>query len=244
MKLLENLYLVGSGKIGLTHPFDCNIYLIDGESELVLIDSGAGKDVDNLLSNIEQEGFSKKKIGKILLTHHHADHSGGCSELKHKTSASVFLHENGAGFVERGNEEEMGLKIAKRSGFYSNEYKFNPFKVDYRLKDGEVISAGKWYLKAIHLPGHSKDSICFYLEHPLYSALFSGDTVLFDGKIGILNREGSSLDDYRRYFHKIENLHFDALLTGHSLFVLKGGKEHVKKAAQALNKLPPPPNFI
>jgi len=244
MKLLENLYLVGSGKIGLTHPFDCNIYLIDGISELVLIDSGAGEDVNALLSNIEREGFTARKISKILLTHHHADHSGGCKELKCKTSASVFLHENGVDFVERGNEKEMGLVIAKRSGFYSTEYKFNPFKVDYRLKDSEVISVGKWKVKAIHVPGHSKDSTCFYMEHPLYRALFSGDAVLFDGKIGILNRDGSSLEDYRIYFHKIVSLHFDALLPGHSLFVLKGGKEHIKKAAEALEKLPPPPNFI
>lgn len=244
MQILENVYLVGSGKIGLSHPFDCHIYLIDGDGELALIDSGAGVDVELVLSNIEKDGFDPQRITRILLTHHHADHSGGSRKIKQATSARVCIHREGAPFVEDGDEKKMGLAVAKRSGLYSPGYTFPPCEVDSLIEDKEVISVGKSKLTAIHTPGHSKDSLCFYMEDDDCRALFSGDVVFFEGKIGLLNRSGSNLEDYRENFSKIASLSFDALLPGHNLFVLRGGMQHVETAALALQQLSPPPNFI
>ena len=76
MKILDDVYLVGSGQMGVSHPFDCHVYLIDGGDELALVDSGAGVEVKLLLANLRRDGLDREKIGKILLTHHHADHSG------------------------------------------------------------------------------------------------------------------------------------------------------------------------
>jgi len=241
---MDNVYLVGSGQIGLSHAFDCHVYLIDGEGELALIDSGAGVDVDLILSNIEKDGFDPEKIEKIIMTHHHADHSGGCKKIKDITPARVYIHQDGAEFVEEGNEEKMGLVVAKKSGLYSPGYTFIPFKVDCRIKDSQVISVGKLKLKAFHTPGHSKDSTCFYVDDELCKMIFTGDVVLFEGKIGLLNRSGSNLDDYRKNFPKIASLDFDALLPGHGVFVIKGGRQYIEKASLALKKLSPPPNFI
>jgi len=244
MRIMDNVYLVGSGQIGLSHPFDCHIYLIDGEDELALIDSGAGVDVGLVLSNIEKDGLKPERIKKIILTHHHADHSGGCKKIKDMTPARVYIHQDGAELVEEGKEEEMGLVVAKKSGLYSPGYTFNPFKVDCRIEDDQIISVGRLNLKAIHTPGHSKDSTCFYMDDGSCKILFSGDVVLFKGEIGLLNLPGSSLKDYRKNFSKVASLSFDALLPGHGVFVLKEGKQHVEKASLALRKLSPPPNFI
>ena len=244
MKIMDNVYLVGSGQIGLSHPFDCHIYLIDGEDELALIDTGAGVDVDLVLSNIEKDGLNPERIEKIIITHHHADHSGGCKRIKDITSARVYMHQDGAEFVEEGNEEKMGLVVAKRSGLYSSGYTFTPFKVDCRIEDGQIITVGKLKLRAVHTPGHSKDSTCFYMDGGSRRMLFSGDVVLFEGKIGLLNRSGSNLEDYRKNFQKIASLPCDALLPGHGLFVIKEGRQYIEKASLALKKLSPPANFI
>ncbi|MBC7189757.1 MBL fold metallo-hydrolase [Candidatus Aerophobetes bacterium] len=244
MKILKNVYLIGSGQIGLSHPFDCHIYLIDGGEELALVDAGAGEDVDKLLFNIKKEGFNPEKITKIILTHHHADHSGGCKKLKDITSAKVYLHKEGRKIVEEGDEEKMGLVIAKRSGLYSPQYIFAPFRVDVELEDESIIKIGKLSLKAFHTPGHSKDSVCFLMDNGEQKMLFSGDVVFFEGKIGLLNLAGSSLEDYRESFPKIASLEIDALFPGHGVFTVRDGKKHLDKAYISLKKLSPPPNFI
>ena len=43
MQLAERIHLVGSGSFGfdLTDPYDCHAYLVDGGSELALVDVGA-----------------------------------------------------------------------------------------------------------------------------------------------------------------------------------------------------------
>lgn len=244
MRIMTSVYLVGSGHIGLSHPFDCHIYLIDGGGELALVDSGAGVDVDLVLSNIEKHGFKPERIEKVIITHHHVDHSGGCKRIKDITSARLYIHQDGAEFVEEGNEEKMGLAVAKKSGLYPPGYTFTPFKVDCMIEDSQVIPVGKLKLKAFHIAGHSRDSTCFYMDDGSCRMLFSGDVVLFDGKIGLLNRPGSSLETYRQNFPKLACLDIDALLPGHGVFVIKGGRQHIEKAFLALEKAFPPPNFI
>ena len=43
---VDIVHLVGSGQSGfsLTDPLDCHVYLLDGGSELALIDTGVGRD--------------------------------------------------------------------------------------------------------------------------------------------------------------------------------------------------------
>jgi len=206
MKIMDNIYLVGSGQVGLSHPFDCHIYLIDGENELALIDAGAGEDVDKVLSNIKKEGFNPEKVGKIILTHHHADHSGGCKRIKDITSCKVFIQKEGADLVEEGDEDKMGLVVAKRSGLYSPSYTFSPFKVDYRMEDKDEILIGKLKLKVIHTPGHSRDSACLYLDAGSSKVLFSGDVVFFEDCIPSLQfsftRTWCLCYQWRRRAHK------------------------------------------
>ena len=174
-----------------------------------------------------------RRVDAVLFTHHHADHSGGCQRIKDIIPAKVYLHQEGAELVEEGDEEKMGLVVAKKSGFYSPRYTFTPFKVDCRVKDNEEISVGKLKLKAFHTPGHSKDSTCFYIDREGCRILFSGDVVLFEGKIALLNLRGSNLEDYRKNFSKITSLEVDALLPGHGVFVLKEGKQHIDRASLA-----------
>ena len=59
MKLVDKIYLVGSGDLGasLTDASDCNIYLVDGGSEAALIDAGGGQDPDAILRIIQSHGI-------------------------------------------------------------------------------------------------------------------------------------------------------------------------------------------
>ena len=59
MQLTDIVHLVGSGQSGfsLTDPLDCHVYLLDGGSELALIDTGVGRDTPAIAAQIEAAGF-------------------------------------------------------------------------------------------------------------------------------------------------------------------------------------------
>ena len=81
MKLTDDIHVVGGGRFGfgLSGVLDCHVYLLNGGTELALVDPGFGApgDFDTILENIRQDGLDPKNIHKIILTHYHADHVGG-----------------------------------------------------------------------------------------------------------------------------------------------------------------------
>ena len=62
MKISDRIYLVGSEQFALSHPLDCNCYLIDGGNALGLIDTSLGLGVDDILKNVADDGFDPGKI--------------------------------------------------------------------------------------------------------------------------------------------------------------------------------------
>lgn len=244
MKLCDSVYLVGSGQYGLSHEFDSSVYVVDCGSELVLIDTGAGCEVERIVSNIEKDGLEPKKLSLILLTHGHADHAGGAFYFQEHFNCKVYIGEADADMVESGTERELSLDIAKKSGFYSPDYTFVNCSVTVRFTHGQKISCGRYTFQALSIPGHSRGSSCFLVDLPVGRALFTGDTVFFEGIIGMLNCEGSELSDYRKHIGRLSDLNVDMLFPGHRVFVLSGGQSHVDRAIHSLSQLQLPRNFI
>src|SRR5699024_9058004 len=100
----------------LTDAYDCHVYLIDGGGELALVDSGAGYGVDEILFNVEVEGFSLNKLKYIFLTHGHADHSGGIRKILNHTNAKVVASKLTAKYLEEGDEQSISLSAGKANG--------------------------------------------------------------------------------------------------------------------------------
>ena len=244
MKIMPGIYLVGAGMVGLSHPNDSYIYLLDGGGEPALIDAGVGLEIERIFANIEEDGFDPTKINKVILTHTHADHAGGCKGMREKLRCKIFVPGDEVNLLERGTDEELGLIIAKESGIYSPDYLFPHCSTDVVVSNGDTIWVGELQLRAIHTPGHSPGSTCYLLEHRGKHILFTGDVVFYDGEIGLLNYWGSNLADYRSYINRLANLSVDVLLPGHKLFTLSDGQQHIDRAISALKKLSVPPTFI
>ena len=242
MKLTEEVYIVGCGRngLGISNEYDCHVYLIDGGEELALIDTGVGMDVQKILDNVAAEGFSADRISQILLTHAHADHSGGCAALKSILQASAIVSSAEADFLQKANEEELGLAFARSGGWYPSEYRLQPCQVDVELEDEQSIYVGKLQITAITTPGHSRGSVCYLMEGKSITYLFTGDTVFLRGFISLLNAPGSSVQDYNRSIKKLADLDVDALLPGHLGFCLGGGQDHIDKAIEAFEDLSVP----
>lgn len=154
------------------NPFMENTYLAyDDTLECVIIDAGCltAKEQSTLQRAIEE----KKLIVKHLLnTHLHLDH--------------VF----GNGFLYRTYNVEPEAHIADdflldqlqaQSAIFGVPFDEKPQPIGRYLNDEDIISFGHSTLKAIHVPGHSPGSLCFYDADD--HLLFAGD-VLFRGSIG------------------------------------------------------------
>ena len=62
MKLSDRVYLIGGMAYGYSAQGDCNMYLIDGGSELALIDAGGGDGITRVLSNIRNMGLDPSTL--------------------------------------------------------------------------------------------------------------------------------------------------------------------------------------
>ncbi len=240
MRILEDIYLIGSGQYGISSALDCHIYLIRYGKDCLIIDAGAGKfdaDSDIILNNIREEDISLESKFHILLTHAHPDHSGGGGVLKRKLGCRVYANKITAEIISRGDETELGLDVAKRSGYYGDDYKFTPFSVDKILKSDSNLTIGGMKISCIFTPGHSPDAMCYLVEKDGKKLLFTADVLNHGGKIIILNCRGFDLKEYRENIKKLSGIEADMLFPGHGVFTITGAQAHVENLVSAFDKL-------
>jgi glyoxylase-like metal-dependent hydrolase (beta-lactamase superfamily II) len=241
MKIAKDIYLVGAGDFGLSNKADCHVYLIDGGSVKFLIDAGVGLDSYEIIKNIREDGFDPKSIEYVLVSHAHADHAGGSKALIEYTGAQLFAPEGEAELIEKGGEDlEAGLSVAKASGIYPQDYKYEHVKVNQVLKHGETLKLGKYTVVVIQIPGHSHGTAAFLIEEEPRT-LFSSDIVFANGTIGLGNWPGCDLNVYRKNITKLSNLKVERLFPGHFVWVLRDGQKHLDQAIENFKQAWVPP---
>jgi len=236
VKIFENLYMVGSGVEGMfiTSLNDCNTYLLDcGNGQLIMIDAGAEVGMESIFHVIESHGLSRDNISAVFLTHIHYDHVSGCGALR-DIGTRIFSPEVEAGLLESGSEDLVGHTMAKRAGRIPRDSVYPHSKVDRVLKDGDVLTFGELNITVIHTPGHSVNSTCYMVDGGDRRLLFSGDSFFLNGRIGLLNHEGSSLEGYRKSAPKLKDLGIEGLFPGHFRFVARNGQKHIDMFIEAL----------
>lgn len=217
-EVLRGIFLVAGGLYHYTNPCNCNVYLISGDS-LILIDSGAGID-NSVIESIKNLGFDPKKIKMVINTHTHWDHAGGNRRIQEISGCKIAIHENGIPLLER-EQWPHGLKVEIG-------------KVDMLLKDNDKINAGNCEIKVIHTPGHSPDSICLFMEYEGKRILFSGDTAQAWGQLGVMDIE-TDFKAYKKSLEKLANLRIDVLLPGHGLVIVSDAYEHINFLLEKLS---------
>jgi len=247
VKINENVYLVASGKMGfdLTHPSDCNVYLLASNGELALIDSGTGYSVDEICQSIQEYGFSLQQVTKIFLTHIHADHAGGAAQLRERTGAKVYVYEKAFQDLRDGDEDAIDLTTAKKFGFYPEDYQLVPCEADHQVKEGDVCKVGNLQVRVLETPGHSRYDISFMVEDGDGEILlFSGDTVFYNGKISMLHTQDFHVQTLAKSIAKLSAIDAGILLPGHYHFALKNGRSHIESAHQIFQSMGVPKNIV
>lgn len=159
---IENLVTSGTFSLdGGTWDVENNVWIVGNDSEVIVVDPA--HDADGVVSAV-----GDRRVLAILLTHGHDDHIRAARETAEKLGAKLYLHP----------EDRM---------LWDAVYDSAP---DAEITDGDVFEVAGIELIALHTPGHSPGSTCFYA--PALGAVLTGDT-LFQGGPGATGR---SYSDY------------------------------------------------
>lgn len=229
----------------LTDASDCHVFLLDGGDELALIDAGAGMGTEAIVENVGREGFDPARIRQIFLTHAHVDHAGGTARMRGLLAGpTVLCSATAADWVRTADEEKVSLDVAKKAGFYPEEYVLEPCPVDGELTDGDTVRIGDLALTVLETPGHSDGHLSLLLERNGEQTLFSADAIFFGGRIFLQNTWDCRLDAQIRTLRRLRELDVTALVPSHLEWSLQNGQRHIERANDALDRLLVPNQLI
>jgi glyoxylase-like metal-dependent hydrolase (beta-lactamase superfamily II) len=116
-------------------------------------------------------------LSHVLLTHWHGDHTGGVPDL-------------------------LRLFPNLEDSIYKNE----PETGQQNITDGQIFQVEGATVRAVHVPGHSEDHMCFVLEEE--NAMFTGDNILGHGT--------SAVEDLPTFMKSLQKMHDQGCKIGHS----------------------------
>jgi len=179
-------------KLVIPTPFyigPINIYLVE-DDPLTLIDTGPKTDeaIVALKDQLLSIGHRINDIQRILLTHTHEDHCGQTARIQEACGARVHVHEWESDRLSKTVDYDHYKRIFKKGGVPAPvieqfEAGFNRITAlqdavtnfeTYR--DGDEFNFGRGSLLAVHTPGHTTGSTCFWRESN--RLMIAGDTVL------------------------------------------------------------------
>jgi hydroxyacylglutathione hydrolase len=195
MKLVNNLYCYPEHGM-----MDCNTYIIEG-SPGIIIDPGHPGFLMALVGEMHKDGIEPKDIGIIVNTHLHIDHRSANESFKKLSGAKIALHP-----IQKQNYQLVVIDSDRLLG----EEPVG-FKEDYLL-DEKLLIVGDTEIQLIPSPGHTPDSVCFYLKKD--KALVCGD-VLFEMNTGRVDLPGGSAAALKKSIEELAKLDIEYLLPGH-----------------------------
>jgi glyoxylase-like metal-dependent hydrolase (beta-lactamase superfamily II) len=143
-----------------------NTYLV-GEGEIAVIDPGPDdrEHLDAILAALAPG----ERIGAILITHSHRDHSPLARRLSQTTGARVLA----AGPSDWGRSAVMA-ELAAQGRIGGGEGVDRDFMPDERIVEGDTLTGGWGEIGVLETPGHMANHLSFGWN----GALFTGDHVM------------------------------------------------------------------
>ncbi len=171
--------------------------------------------IDTGLSHMQKEVkriAGENRVKRILLTHHHEDHSGNAAAIKQAMGIKVFGHPM---TIEKMARPFKILPYQKLVWGKAMPLDPEPFP--------ERIDTALGRMTPVHTPGHSKDHTAFFIKDA--GILFSGDLYLAD-RIKYFRADeciGTEIESLK----KVLKLEFDVLLCSH-FPKAENGRERVR----------------
>ena len=186
-------------------------HLIVTDDGLVLVDTGLPRRSARIGKALYDLRRKVGEVGTILMTHHHADHTGGLAEIKRRSGATVVANEADAAFIDGSRVVETSGVLRVVSWIMGTP---QPASVDEKLTgDGPTRVPG---ITAIHTPGHTAGHMSYLLDRS-GGVLFAGDAA--GGGLGRLRTAPRMVTfdeaEQTRSIAKLGALEFETAVFGH-----------------------------
>ncbi|MCG8381136.1 MAG: MBL fold metallo-hydrolase [Gammaproteobacteria bacterium] len=180
-------------------PLQCNCSIIgdDVTKQALVVDPGG--EAQMIYAELQTLGL---KLKAIIHTHAHLDHILAAGELKRLTGAPIILHKD---------DKFLWDSLEMQCNMFGIPYVAQPDPDEWVHDDQDLKCCDG---VAIHTPGHTPGSICFWFES--HDLLIAGDT-LFLGSIGRTDIWGGDFDAIQKSIReRLYTLTDDAVVvTGH-----------------------------
>lgn len=159
-----------------------NCFLIDTGKQHILVDTGAGElfgpGSGKVVANLQAAGYKPEDIDTILLTHIHADHSGGL------TVAGKRVFPKAAVYVDKADPalwlseaEEAKVPADRKTTFEQSRKTVGPYVDSGQLKTFTAPATLFSGVSAVPLHGHTPGHTGYMIESKGQKLLLWGDTV-------------------------------------------------------------------
>jgi len=206
----------------------------------VLFDAGVTALGPQYLKDISAHLSNTGRLGYILLTHSHYDHCGACPFLRRKIQdLKIAASARAAKVLEKPSAVELMRTLSStfeknfRDIIGNEDVSFTPVAVDLILRDGDELDyGGGWKVRVIETPGHTKDSLSYYI--PRIKTLIAGEAVGIYNNSEIQPEFSSSYIDYMASLEKLATLDIDILAMAH-VHILTGddARKHIGKSIES-----------
>jgi len=214
-------------------------YLLTGD-ELVLVDTGLPKRHRTFQRALSALGRRPFDVRHILITHHHADHTGGLAKLAEATEARIYVHPADAA-ITRGDADTPGPSntagVMGKAGKLAARFqpkRLPHVSIGHELQDDEELPVAGG-LRVLHTPGHTPGHVSFlWPEHG--GVLIVGDAAA--SMFGRVNPPvGAFTEDHeamKRSVAKLAELRFETAVFGHGAPVKRGASARFRRLAAKL----------
>jgi len=206
----------------------------------VLFDAGVTAMGPQYLKDIRTHLGNTDRLGYILLTHSHFDHCGACPFLRRKIQGlKIGASAHAAKILEKPSAVELMRTLSKtfekafKNIIGNEDVSFTPVAVDLILRDGDELDyGGGWKVRVIETPGHTKDSLSYYI--PRIKTLIAGEAVGIYNNSEIQPEFSSSYIDYMASLEKLATLDIDILAMAH-VHILTGddARKHIGRSIES-----------
>lgn len=196
-----------------------NVYALVGSDSVTVIDTGMPGRHERVLVALAQLGFGAEDVATIVITHLHADHTGGLRALRERSGARVYAHPVDARAIREGVSIRRvgpeGTWLGRAIGAVSRVvpvFTADAAEVDVEVEDGATIDAAV-PLEVVHAPGHSAGQIALlWREHG--GVLIAGDAATHRSSLGRPPFYENS-EDGEATLRKLAALEFEVAAFGH-----------------------------